>query len=128
MTMTFLHDSTVPFWFALGLPSIIFLAASCCFISRTHAVDNQHADHKEYVSVSVESKTETTLHSQTYIFTLGLIVGLFIGLGIDSVPAPVILLTLTQIIINLATDAVLHYSEKLILSGWKSMVRYTSLR
>jgi hypothetical protein len=128
MTTTFLHDSTVPLWLALGLSSIIFLAASYCFISRTHAADNQHADHKESVSVSAELKIETPQHSQTYIFTLGLIVGLAIGLGIDSVPAPVILLTLAQTMINLAADAMVHYSGRLSLLWWKAMVRHTSQR
>jgi hypothetical protein len=114
LTATSLHNSAIPFLFALS--GIIFLVASYYIVSRSCTTGN-YTHHKEPAPAQTR-----TAPSQTYVFAIGLIIGIPIGLSIDSVPIPVILSAFTRNVIDLAADAVVHYSEKLRFSWWEAEV------
>ncbi|KIM84257.1 hypothetical protein PILCRDRAFT_405209 [Piloderma croceum F 1598] len=116
MSITF--KSTIPFWISLGLSSIIILATFYYLASRTRPTDTHAVHRAKRVQIPNKSENPVTKISQTCIFTLGLITGVALGLGIHSTPIPLIISALTQNFIDLTADAVVQISHKLRSFLW----------
>jgi hypothetical protein len=117
-SMSIASKSTIPFWITLSLSSIIILATFYYLASRTRPVDTQAVHRAKRVQLSNKLENTVTKLSQTCIFTLGLITGVALGLGIHSTPIPLIISALTRSSIDLTADAVAQTCHQLRSFLW----------